>query len=140
MRAWRIFQRCAEIDGLDYFGIEDPADEDLHGVFRDSDLQDLYDQLLADGSRSLEDAFLVGALVEEVDIKDLEVRMGQTDETQILNVYTNLIAGSRNHLRSFVSQYESRTGQTYQSQFLDDNVVQEILAASVEKGKGRGSN
>lgn len=125
---------------LDYFGIEDPAEDDLHGVFRDSELQALYDQLLADGSRSLEDAFLVGALVEEVDIKDLEVRMEQTDETQILNVYTNLIAGSRNHLRSFVSQYESRTGQSYQSQFLDDSVVQLILASPAEKGKGRPSN
>ena len=125
---------------LDHFGIEDPAEENLHGVFQDPELQDLYDQLLADGSRSLEGAFLVGALVEEVDIKDLEIRMDQTDVTQILNVYTNLIAGSRNHLRSFVSQYESRTGQTYQSQFLDDNVVQDILTSSVEKGKGRGSN
>jgi hypothetical protein len=58
----------------------------------------------------------------------------------IENVYANLMAGSRNHLRSFVAQYQSRSGQIYSSQFMDELQVQEILASSTERGRGRPFN
>ena len=125
---------------LEHFGIEDPAQTNISGLFQDETLQDLYDQLLSRGSQSLEEALLVGALVEEVDIQDLEDRLDQTDEPLIENVYANLMAGSRNHLRSFVAQYQSRSGLTYSSQFMDELQVQEILASSMERGRGRPFN
>jgi hypothetical protein len=125
---------------LDHFGIEDPAHANVPGVFQDAVLQDLYDQLLTRSSQSLEDALLAGALVEEVDIQHLKDRIAQTDDPLIEKVYAKLIAGSKNHLRSFVTQYPSRSGQTYSSQFLDDAQVQEILASSMGRGKGRPFN
>ena len=56
---------------LDKYGIADPASDLKPGEFADSDLQDLYDNLLAKGTASQTDALSVGALVEEVDIDDL---------------------------------------------------------------------
>jgi hypothetical protein len=125
---------------LAHYGIEDPAQATLPGVFQDPALQDLYNQLLARGSQSLDEALLVGGLVEEVDIQDLEDRINQTDESVIENVYANLMAGSQNHLRAFASQYQSRTGQPYSPQYLHENQVNEILTTAMERGRRGRSN
>ena len=47
--------------------------------------------------------------------------------TNIINVYNNLIDGSCNHLRAFVSNFENRTGEVYQPQFLSPEVFQAIM-------------
>ena len=59
---------------LDKFGIEDPVEGNPPGVFEDEALKTLYDQLVAEGSVSVEEALRVAVLVEEVDIQDLEIR------------------------------------------------------------------
>jgi hypothetical protein len=125
---------------LDKFGIEDLVDGNPAGIFNDEELQALYDQLLTEGSISVEEALRVATLVEEVDIQDLEIRSEQTSEPTIINVYANLTKGSRNHLRAFVAQYESRTGETYAPQSMKAEAVQEILSSPVERGRGRRGN
>ena len=79
-------------------------------------------------------------LHEEVDIQDLSDRIRQTDHPQIVQVYSNLMDGSENHLRAFVQQYISRTGLDYRAQFLDVNQVSTILAAIPGRSRGRGPN
>ncbi len=76
-------------------------------MFSNPDLQALYDQLIAQGSQSLQDAFLVGAAIEEIDILDLEERIAQTDKADIQLVYQSLLQGSENHLRAFVRVMET---------------------------------
>jgi len=99
---------------IDWYGLEDPvADHDI-GVFANPTLQELYDQLVSEGSKSLEDALRVGAAIEEIDILDLEKAVAQTDKADIQLVYQNLMKGSRNHLRSFTSTLEKQTGEIYQ--------------------------
>ena len=77
----RIFQNIAKAeethmsavaDLLERYGLPDPAEDTAVGVFTNPELQALYDQLMEEGSQSLADALRVGALVEEVDIVDLE--------------------------------------------------------------------
>jgi len=41
------------------------------GQFNNTHIQELYDQLVKEGSKGLEEALKVGALIEETDIKDL---------------------------------------------------------------------
>ncbi|MDA3855317.1 MAG: DUF2202 domain-containing protein [Candidatus Woesearchaeota archaeon] len=57
---------------LDKYDIEDPMTNDERGVFENQELQDLYNQLVEQGSNSLVDALSVGATVEDLDIKDLQ--------------------------------------------------------------------
>ena len=102
---------------LDRYGIVDPAAQTATGVFRDPGLQNLYNHLLTQGSQSLAEAIKVGAAVEEMDIFDLQSRIEQTSQVDILQVYANLEAGSRNHLRAFVFQLKSLTGEEYISNF-----------------------
>jgi hypothetical protein len=110
---------------IDRYGLEAPVVGDI-GVFTNPILQELYDQLVADGSKSLADALKVGATVEEIDILDLEERITQTDKADIQLVYENLMKGSRNHLRSFTSTLEKQTGETYRPRYLDPATYETI--------------
>jgi hypothetical protein len=84
----------------------------------DTGLQTLYNTLLASatGAGTVDlDALRVGALVEEVDIDDINAKKAQVQSAHalIIQTYDNLLCGSRNHLRSFVTQIEAITGTTY---------------------------
>ncbi|WP_456368238.1 DUF2202 domain-containing protein, partial [Thermococcus sp.] len=90
------------------------------------------------GSQSTEDALKVGALIEETDIEDLEKWISETDNEDIKQVYSNLMAGSENHLRAFVSQLEAM-GVTYTAQVLPQEQVDEILSSAPAHGMGHGA-
>lgn len=122
---------------IDRYGLQDPASTE-EGVFTDQTLQGLYDQLVMQGGQSLVEALKVGATIEEIDIQDLENRIAQTDKGDIILVYENLLKGSRNHLRSFVSTLQRQIGETYQPQFLSTDAYQDIIGTPIESG-GRGN-
>lgn len=119
------------------------------GEFTDEKLLGLYNDLVAQGSDSLLEALKVGALIEEIDIIDLEEYLDQTDNEDIKLVYQNLIRGSRNHLRSFVRTM-TRQGQDYEPQRLGKTNYEEIINSENERGstgqgggmnsKGQGKN
>jgi len=111
---------------LDTFGIPDPTIGNAAGVFSDAGLQALYDQLLAQGSVSMTEALKVGASVEEIDILDLQSRMAQTVQADILAVYSELEWGSENHLRAFVRQINNQTGAIYTPGYLSTEEFQRI--------------
>jgi len=119
---------------LDQYGLDDPMTTDDSGVFENPDLQGLYNQLVVQGSRSLEDALKVGAAIEEIDILDLEKYIAQTDNADIQLVYENLLKGSRNHLRSFVSTIMNQNGIIYQPQYLPEDEYQTIAGSEIERG------
>ncbi len=120
---------------LDRYGLEDPVGDNGPGVFSNEDLQTLYNDLIESGSQSLTDAFLVGLAIEEIDILDLEEAMAGTELLDILLVYENLLKGSHNHLRAFVRNYESQTGEIYVPRWLSQEAYDEILSA--DSGQGR---
>ena len=116
---------------LDKYGLPDPADPEI-GVFNDTELQQLYKDLTDQGENSKFDALMVGALIEEVDIEDLQTAIEQTDKQDLQRVYGNLMSGSENHLRAFVSQIELLSGENYEAQHLPQEVVDEILTEDKE--------
>ncbi len=120
---------------LDRYGVVDTTATEP-GVFVNSELQSLYNDLVARGSQSAVDALAVGALIEEVDIADLDERMAQTDQADILAVYANLRSGSESHLRAFVRGYEAQTGTSYAPQVLDAENYTAILSGSTGQGNG----
>lgn len=86
---------------LDKFSIPDPLTSDEVGVFPDAAFQALYDQLIIQGNASLYEALLVGVTIEEQDIADLETQLASVTNPGIVRLYTNLKAGSVNHLAAF---------------------------------------
>ncbi len=123
---------------LERYGIEDPTVGLAAGEFQNDELQALYDQLVAQGSESLEAALRVGTAIEEIDILDLEKHMAETENAALERVYENLLRGSRNHLRSFVGLLEDE-GVTYAPEYMDTDAYEGIVSTGNEAGTGRGA-
>lgn len=115
---------------LTAYHLEDPAAGNGPGVFTDANLQALYGQLVAQGSGGVTDALTVGARIEELDLADLARLSGQTARSDVLQVYANLMKGSRNHLRSFYGQL----GGDYTPQVLDEATFTAIVTSPHEAG------
>jgi len=108
---------------MDVAQMPDSAHPD-RGVFNNEVLQNLYNDLIARGETSIEEAFKVGALVEEVDIFDLKVAMAEVENTDIISMFDNLLNGSYNHLRAFTRQLAG----DYSAQKMTQADVDAILA------------
>ena len=108
------------------YGIPDPASKKI-GVFNNTALQNLYNDLVRQGEASLLGALQAGAFIEEYDIKDLRTAFADTTKTDLRRIYSNLELGSENHLRAFVSHIEAITGTSYVVQVLPQNEVDTIL-------------
>ncbi len=93
----------AELVGL--YGLESPVLSEA-GKFTDPELQKLYDNLIAQGSVSIEEAIKAAIAIEELDIKDLQGLISSSSDQNITAVYSNLLAGSYNHLESFTKQLD----------------------------------
>ncbi len=118
---------------VERYGLVDPVSSNGPGVFQNPILQNLYNNLVSQGSSGLIEALKVGALIEEVDIVDIERYIAQVEgNDDIVLVYENLMKGSRNHLRAFVRNLE-RKAVTYQPQYLDANTYQSIINSPMEQ-------
>lgn len=114
------------------YRLPDPAAGNLIGEFTDPALQELYDKLVADGMGSAAEALLVGGLIEEVDIRDIQSAIDRSTQYNIDAVYGKLMCGSRNHLRAFARAFTTLTETPYEAQFLDPATIDAILAAPME--------
>ena len=128
----------AIISLLDKYGLENPVANLSAGQFANSDLQTLYNNLISAGQNNEEDALLVGATIEDVDINDLLHELQVVDNEDIIKVFENLLQGSENHLRAFCSLLAIYGYDPYVAQFLTQDEIDTILAAPQTKGK-RGS-
>jgi hypothetical protein len=119
---------------LDRYSLEDPAEGQTHGQFTDKVLQQLYYELTHSGSQSELEALKVGALIEEIDILDLQQQLDRVvDNQDVIVVYQNLQKGSRNHLRAFVRNMSAR-GYTYSPQRMTRGQFDTIIDAPMERG------
>ena len=89
---------------LTQYGVQDPSAKTSAGEFANPELQELYKQLIRQGSVSREDAYKVGVIIEEKDIGDLKAGIANTTHSDIKTVYSNLLQGSNNHLSAFKTQ------------------------------------
>ena len=103
---------------LNKYSLEDPAAGMERGEFENTTLAALYQNLVSDsdanvpilneptggGKVSPVAALYVGAWIEERDMLDIMQAIANTSRADIVGVYTNLLCGSRAHLRAFVER------------------------------------
>ncbi|HBM45810.1 MAG: hypothetical protein UT05_C0002G0032 [Parcubacteria group bacterium GW2011_GWF2_38_76] len=118
---------------LERYGVEDPVKDDISGKFTSLEMSKLYEELIQKGEKSIVDAIMVGAIIEDLDIKDLEVLLGQTTKEDIVLTYKNLQKGSRNHLRAY-SKNLDRQGITYAPQYISEEIYKQIISSEQERG------
>ena len=100
---------------------------DEKGMFVDAHLQKIFDSLVSKGSSSYADALRVAAYVEELDILDLELRMKQTQQQDIITVYHCLLHASEHHLQAF-TRHMKKQGMNYVPVLLDKTRFEAIMA------------
>ena len=115
------------------YGLVDPALEETVGIFTDPEMQRLYNELTFQARASLQAAFEVGAIIEDLDIFDLKKYLKKSDNQDIRVLFQNLQKGSRNHLRAFVRMLE-RYQYRYQANYLSQEELDEILDSPMERG------
>jgi hypothetical protein len=144
-------QHKAAVSGmLDKYGIPNPSTNDNVGVFTGEAwggyFTEKYQELVLQGSNSKLDALYVGALIEELDMLDInqcpavivetdniihevsECGRLYTDNSDIHRLYGYLLEGSMNHLRAFVLNIEKQIGKgNYKAQILSQEEVDAIL-------------
>ncbi len=119
---------------LTKYEINDPVSKDVVGIFTSKSMQDLYNTLIQQGQSSLVNALVVGATIEDLDIRDLEILKQETNKEDILIIYNNLQKGSRNHMRAFVKNIQINGG-SYEQQYLSKDDYNLIINSSQERGR-----
>jgi hypothetical protein len=115
------------------YGLADSLIGDA-GIFSNIDIQDLYNQLVISASGSIDEAYRTGALVEEMDIKDLTESLLNVSNENVVLVFDNLLKGSRNHMRAFDRQL-TFLGISYAPAYLDQADFDQIVNSAMEMGK-----
>ncbi|MCK5700015.1 MAG: DUF2202 domain-containing protein, partial [Cyclobacteriaceae bacterium] len=112
---------------LNRYELDDPAEGNEVGEFTNQDLQKLYDDLIERGSESAIEALMVGALIEEVDIIDIQRMIDEDFESEdVVFVMSNLLRGSGFHLKAFVWNLK-KYNVDYTPVLLDEDKFNEIL-------------
>ena len=121
---------------LTRYQLPDPAAGKAAGIFTNTALQDVYNTFSTRSRTSLVEALIVGAEIEELDIRDLMNQIVAVDNRDILLVYNNLLSASRNHLRAFVKVLANQ-GQTYAPKYLSREEYNAIIGSAIERGGRR---
>lgn len=110
---------------IESFGLVDPVIPEI-GDFSNPELQILYDGLITQGKLSYIDALIVGATIEDMDIRDINNAIAETSNLGLKTTYESLLEGSKNHLRAFVGLLE-QAGVEYSPQFIEQALFEAIL-------------
>ena len=111
--------------------LADPVTDGTPGVFQAPAFQALYASPTLEGRMSDVAALRVGATVEDLDLRDIQEMRARTSDAAALALYDNLACRSRNHMRSFAGQLESR-GERYVAAYLTPAELAAILASPRE--------
>lgn len=112
---------------LEQYNIPDPALNRAKGVFQNREIDQLYKALAIQGKQSKLEALRVGALIEEVDIRDLDRAIADSStHPDLVTAYKKLRTGSYHHLRAFTHALEIISGP-YVARILPQSRVDQII-------------
>ncbi|HNR06126.1 MAG TPA: DUF2202 domain-containing protein [Saprospiraceae bacterium] len=116
------------------YKLEDPIEKtaDEPGKFENGQLQNLYAEVVKEGSTSMMAGLKTGALIEEIDILDLDARMARSQNADIRRVFSYLKRASENHLNAFVRKLKVN-GVDYNPVKMNKKQFDEILGGN-ERG------
>lgn len=117
------------------YGLNDPVVDDTVGAFTDAELDALYDDLVIEGRKSVVDALLVGAAIEDLDIGDLMEALEVVDNADIQLVFENLLQGSANHYAAF-TRLLAGWEESYEPEYFDVEELDAVLSTLPAKGRG----
>ncbi len=108
-------------------------------VPENTEVQDLYQQLLTQGLQSEESALEAAAYIEEKVINDTKEILQNVDNRDLQFVYKLILENSKKHLRSVVKLLE-KEGIQYQPQILSDEDFNNSVSSHNHLNTGTDSN
>lgn len=94
---------------LERYGLTDPSEGLAAGEYAGDGLVATYQRLLAQGQKSLNDAYEAGIAFEEADVQDLTEAIERTSEADAKRVFEHLQRGSEQHLAAFTAYRDGKT-------------------------------
>jgi hypothetical protein len=119
------------------YGLNDSVINDKRGEFTNPELKKLYEKLVEQGKSSIAEALKVGAIIEDLDIYDIDEAILKSDNTDIVFVFGNLRKGSENHMRAFIYQLNNY-GISYTPQYISQEEFNKIKEGNHNSGQGNG--
>jgi len=116
---------------LSEYDLPDPVIAE-RGVFKNQELQGLYNVLTAQADESLIGALLSGATIEDLDIRDIDLNYSRANRNDIIDTYDKLNCGSRNHMRAFHTALTEQ-GATYTLQYISQADYDAIINSESEQ-------
>jgi len=120
-------------DIIEKYELEDPVKDLPPGKFNDPEMQKVYDSFIERGMKSKQEALLVGAEIEDLDINDIRVNFSKLDNLDLKTVLSNLERGSENHLRAF-----NRNLKNYDMVYEPKHISKEDFDKIISSGNKRG--
>jgi len=96
---------------LRHYNIPLPVLPNEIGKFKNPELQELYNELINKGKKSLKDALEVGIMVEVTDVEDLDKYLKEATSPDVIALFKFLRAGSYNHYNAFNNTLRAITGE-----------------------------
>ena len=120
---------------LNKYDLKNPVQEKAIGVYSNRKFTDLYESFVIRGKTELKEALMIGATIEDMDLKDLNDLMESktTDNDDLKAVIRELQRGTRNHMRAFSKNLKKQEA-SYDAQFISKEEYREIVSASQERG------
>jgi hypothetical protein len=115
---------------LQRYGITSPEQAAL-GKFMNQKLQNLYTTWANDGSMSAISALKAAATSEDMHIADLNAAIGRTDNNDVIFIYRQELAFSRNNLRA-LSQWITSFGATYTPTYITPAYYNSLINSPTE--------
>jgi hypothetical protein len=115
---------------LERYSLEDPiVDETIVGTYKDSKFTTLFDELTLQWKKSLTDALIVWATIEDINIAKLWEVIANTDNMDIKAVYTSVLWQSHNHMRAFIKWLKMQWW-TYTPKYISQELFDSIVAGN----------
>jgi len=112
---------------LDYYYLSALVETDEVGVFGAHHHTEAFTDLVNQGEVSLTEAYRAVGYLEEWDIREIRGSIEFTQDQALIDTFSNLLAGARNHLRVFAARSNS-LGYAYQAQMLKQSEVDDICS------------
>lgn len=115
---------------LERYGLKNP-EAATSGVFSNAALQNMYTSGVNNGLSSVVDALKSSANAEDMHIADLSAAIARTDNADLIFMYRQELAASRNSIRT-LSQAISGYGQTYVPKYITPASYAAIISSPME--------
>ncbi len=112
---------------LSKYNLPDNTNDLEIGKFTDSKYADLYNQYVNQGKKSLKDAYITAASMEEKQIQQLDSNLTKVDNDDITIVLKNIRRVDAHHLAILVKQLKTGYQYDYQPQYISKDEFQKIL-------------